>query len=330
MVEIIRYTVISIFDLYVKRGKQLFAMSFKVAILVSVYSALLAGALMLFAGSVYSKGTQYSGIESLLYDTILNTHWSSLIGYISIITFSLFGLFLKRIEEVDFYGHGNVWDSLQAIDKKTYAELTVLFCISYLLCFWAESWLYSPADEGYTGVLDYLSTGPGRNIGKDFKQWVLDFAAMAGSYTPAVLGALIIARNFTNLNYTKLIRVYKQAFVAAVLLLFVALAIEIQARVWLQKYVVELLTLPFGNSITLSAFTAFVLIVVGAFFLPALAGTMLYPVQYVFESLPVELQAAYTTRNELPLTTENTPLEEDEPQQEPLSPNSETDDEQAV
>ncbi len=284
VLDILRDSILSIFDLYRQKGRSFFGFSLNFAIWTAVFTFLLATFICFLGDTIYDyrklKGDDF--FSNLLFEPYMSVHFFNLSKSFALISFGIYAFYLfLNLNTPDFKpGINHLVKTCPNSLWSAAGIVLAAFSAFYLLTF--KDLFDVRYDE--SGIFDVNEIfGYSKRIDKEnqFYEWINSVIWLLKYYLPYLAATILfLMASGEDFSLKMLIR-YKNAFLTILILAFCIEAITDVLVNDIDFYFVSLIKIPFSEYIAFSIFGMFIKILVSAYFFLAFAAMILFPVIHV-------------------------------------------------
>lgn len=287
MLDSLKFTFSSIFDFYKNRSKKFFSFSLTFLLIASTGAPVLGIIVCWFADKLYIYG--YASASGGNFGDFLFNVMGKLQDFcisFGIIVFGLYAVFLKKYEEgssEEKISFKIFWNSISKDDWDYFFLLIIIYSAIFILTF--KKVFNVISDGGHYGVFSMPGLAEDDTPRIKFFRWMNSIIELVKMFIPYLFAWALIVRSFgEKLNWSTF-KKYKAGFFAMLGISFFIESISNSANGYIKYYVIKAVEIPFKDTIGPGLFTIFIYVMIGAFFIPAIAGSMYYSFLYEYNRL---------------------------------------------
>lgn len=292
ILSLLKGTLNSVFDLYIDRGKHFLNFSLLFAIVSSLFCFLIAGFVSIAAYYIFqtADNTSSLGMFDIFSEIAFYGHWTGVATTMLTVSVGLYAVYLKYAID-DHINLPSITDFRNTIETKNWTAFWYAIAVCTLVLIVTSRPLFVVNEYEQNGLLNLLQTeysDVSESRMAIFSAWANTVIELIKQYLPYVAGMYIILKDYHDKLNRPLLRKYRAAFLAVLILAFCTNSVMSNVMFYANTCIIKLITIPFNNAIAFGLLSFFVSVVTITFFLLAFAAFMLYPVKYIYESLSQE------------------------------------------
>jgi len=301
MIDALKFSINSIFDFYRQKIKGFYNFSLGFIALSAVYSVVISITIILISDKfgILPKYqlSHNNSIGEFLLDSLTSQAGRSLLESFAILSLGLYAIYLKGQLQND--QKSSVKGFLKALSTK---DWTMFMFVALIVCviqvITIDGPFYSNQNEkGLLGTINifYQETWKIRLF-----KWLDSIINLIKDYLPYIGALYLVMNNIKDRPGQQLLKNAKTILLPVLILSFCANTIGGEVFYYFHKYIITLFYIPFRDNISPGILGIVAYIIMTAYFVPAVAGAVLFPVLNGVRAQNVEPLEDTTEPEELP------------------------------
>jgi hypothetical protein len=279
MLNILRFSINSIFDLYQEKSRSYYNFSLIFLVLSSIGSAIIAGIVILFADHLFglSDISANATFSDRILDFFFLRHWEVLSKYIIILSFGLYAVYL-RDKLLDNSIPPSLKDFRNVITTQNWQVffgLTFVFSILFIL---STKELFGFNNAENRGLFGMINTFTGEWRENRFYKWIFSISDLIIKYLPYAGALYLLLSEVCDKPGREIRKTFNTILLPVIILAFCLDAISGHLTFYIDHYVIKAFQIPFRDTIASGILALAVYFIIAAFFSLSIAGIFVFPV----------------------------------------------------
>jgi hypothetical protein len=278
MLDNLRASFNSIFDLYRQKSRSFFNFSLGFLVLSSLWSVVIAWLLFLAAykAGLVPDDLHRESLQDLLTYPFMAKSWTAFSAYLVILSLGLYAIYL-HLKLSDNESRPSTKDFFKTVSSDNWK---VFFFVTGLLSLVQILKINEPFEsyENGTGLLRTLKMFSRETRMMNLYKWLNAIADLIVTYLPYIGALYIVLSDRNDRPGRELLKSAKTVLTTVLILSFCLDAFSSNINYYIHKYLIGLFEIPFPDNVSLGIFGIAIVIIISAYFFPAMAGSILFPV----------------------------------------------------